>query len=192
MKAQVAKSKTRLRFIFGLKVKSNWSRVLCESRNSAYRFWNFYSYVVEYVWGAKPIQVIQCGPRRKGSWRILCVFSGVEGPGSNYGYRPFPPLNPIPGIDQQVQVAAYIAKMNAPGTGLLYASLLHGSSRRQRRLGNRGHRTGPSRKHLYRRLAIWTTIPASQPSYPQGSFHHVYGASVTSARPTSTPWPPVV
>src|ERR1022692_3316034 len=35
MKAQVARSKTRLRFIFGLKLKSNWSRVLCASRNSA-------------------------------------------------------------------------------------------------------------------------------------------------------------
>jgi hypothetical protein len=35
MKAQVARSKTRLRFIFGLKVKSKLSSVLLGSRNAA-------------------------------------------------------------------------------------------------------------------------------------------------------------
>ena len=35
MKAQVARSKTRLRFIFGFKVKSKLSGVLCGSRNAA-------------------------------------------------------------------------------------------------------------------------------------------------------------
>src|SRR6185312_3299435 len=35
MKAQVARSKTRLRFIFGLKLKSKLSRVLCGSRKAA-------------------------------------------------------------------------------------------------------------------------------------------------------------
>src|ERR1035441_5767742 len=35
MKAHVAKSKTRLRFIFGLKLKSKWSSVFCGSRKAA-------------------------------------------------------------------------------------------------------------------------------------------------------------
>src|SRR5664280_2940862 len=35
MKAHVAKSKTRLRFIFGLKLKSKWSSVFCGSRQAA-------------------------------------------------------------------------------------------------------------------------------------------------------------
>src|SRR5580765_625870 len=35
MKAHVARSKTRLRFILGLKLKSKWSRVFCGSRKAA-------------------------------------------------------------------------------------------------------------------------------------------------------------
>jgi hypothetical protein len=59
------------------------------------------------------------------------VLGGVAFGGAQSGTPPFPAVNPLPGVDQSpvFPAQAYLARLNATGTAVDFATLLHGDGR---------------------------------------------------------------